>query len=435
MVKIYLTALGCKLNQAEVEALSRQAELGGHQVVSSAQEADWAIINTCTVTHVADRKSRGLIRHLHRLNPRLRLAVTGCYAQMWEPQLRAIEGVDLVVPNADKPTILAALLAAAESAGETLTGGTILSRHPLRTRALVKIQDGCDHRCAYCVVTHARGPSRSVAPQSILEEIHSRVREGHQEIVLTGVNIGAYGLDRGPEAALPPKTGWSLARLLREILASSDVRRLRLSSIEPQHLQPDLLEAWQDSRICPHVHLPLQAGCDAALRRMRRPYTTSQYAALVARLRAIIPDVSITADVMVGFPGEDEAEFQATHDFCQSMAFSRLHVFQYSRRPGTDAAAMPDPVDPRVARTRSEKLIGLGRYMARDFHEQHLGRTLEVLFERVQDDESPPIWDGLTGNYVRVSVPSDRDLANKLCAVRCLQANQDGIAGALVGCA
>ncbi len=440
-MNIFLTALGCKLNYAEMEAVARRIESMGHRAVPTAQQAEWAIVNTCAVTHVAARKSRQLIRRLARARPDLRIAVTGCYADLAPGDVRAIHGVCLVVSNRDKDAILERIPGlvpqrCGEAARVVVAGGPSAvpppGRSPLgRTRAFVKIQDGCDNHCAYCVVTLARGPQRSRAPKHILSEIRDRVAEGHQEIVLTGVHIGAYGHDGTANGSLPPSEGWSLARLVRTILQNTDVCRLRVSSIEPWDLTPELLSLWPHPRLCRHLHLPLQSGCDDTLRRMGRKYDTRGFERLVNEIRGRIPHSSITTDVMVGFPAESEAEFATTLRFVEKMRFARLHVFRYSLRAGTLAARMPNQVHPRTAQVRSEKLIALGRRMSADFCRQFVDAELEVLFESARSD-STPTWTGLTDNYVRVSVPATRSLANVLATVRCISADETGLRGELV---
>lgn len=296
--------------------------------------------------------------------------------------------------------------------------------------------------CAYCIVTIARGPSRSHSPKGVLAEIKARLAEGYQEIVLTGINIGGYGRERyrnrDADAPLIASGGWSLARLVRLILANTGVRRLRLSSIEPWDLKPELLALWDDRRLCRHIHLPLQSGCDDTLRRMGRNYMTGRFQQLVADIRQHIPRVSITTDIIVGFPGETGEEFERSTAFIERMRFSRLHVFKYSRRPGTRAAEMPHQIDPRIAQERSHRLILLGRRMALGFHARFVGQVVEVLFEsarKSQDahgDQRVPLWDGLTDNYLRVLVPSREDLANTLAGVRCLDADETGLRGELI---
>lgn len=432
-MRFYFHALGCKLNQAELEALARRVKAIGHQVVKRPQDADWAIINTCTVTHVAARKSRQLIRQLRRLNPQLRLAVTGCYAQTSAHEVWALDGVELVIANADKERLLEYIPGLAP-----LTANTSASIFPLcgpgqlgRTRAFVKIQDGCDNRCTYCIVAVARGPQRSRPPTEIVEEVRARALEGYQEVVLTGVHIGAYGRDSAPDAPLPASAGWSLARLVQVILNETPIRRLRLSSIEPWDLSLELLQLWPNPRLCRHVHLPLQSGCDETLRRMGRKYTTQQFAQLVQALRERVPEVSITTDVIVGFPGESDEEFRTSLAFIETMRFARLHVFKYSPRPGTPAFNMPDAIPPPVAQARSEALIALGRRLSLDFHRRFVGHDVEVLFESARRCEGVLLWSGLTDNYLHLSVPATLNLTNVLAKVRCLAASASGLRGEL----
>ncbi len=426
-MKIYLTSLGCRLNQAEIEALGRRAARWGCDIVGDPALADWAIVNTCTVTQTADRKSRSLVRRLKREYPHLRLAIIGCYAEMAPDQVRDL-GVDLILPNPQKEQVLARILGKTsfEQVAESV------ERLPCeRTRAFVKVQEGCDNRCAYCVVTLARGPSQSTPPDEVLSEIRDRLARGAQEIVLTGINLGAYGLDRGPQARVPQAAGWSLARLIQYILEETEVPRLRLSSIEPWQVTPDLLRLWPNPRLCRQLHLPLQSGCDETLRRMGRHYSTSQFAQLVARIRDRIPDMLISTDVIVGFPGETDREFACTLDFVENVAPQRLHVFRFSPRPKTRAASLPNQVDPRIAHRRSETLRELSKALASSFAERFVGRYLEVLFETCSMKDGQSYWSGLSDNYLRVMVPSSTPLGNRILKVHCRAREGDRLLGIL----
>jgi threonylcarbamoyladenosine tRNA methylthiotransferase MtaB len=389
-------------------------------VVTDPAEADWAVVNTCTVTHTAARKSRQLLRQIHRANPALSAAVTGCYADVSPADVAALPGVRVIASNGEKDHILNRFMPGGMRRDESVAGTRPLESG--RTRALVKIQDGCDNHCAYCIVTVARGPQRSRARDDVLAEIETRLSEGYREVVLTGVNIGAYGSDlTAPQ---------SLVELVRAILEGTSVERLRLSSVEPWDVDQELLALWGDDRLCRHLHLPLQSGCDATLRRMGRPQSTAEFARVAALAREMIPDVSITTDLIVGFPGETEVEFAQSLAFVERMAFSRLHVFKYSRRPGTTAARMPAQVPPPVARARSDALLTLGQRLARSFHAPYEGRTVEVLFESATQDGTS-VWSGLTDNYIRVSVSSRKDLHNVVAQVRCRAADEAGLWGRL----
>lgn len=432
-MRIYFTSLGCKLNQAEIEALARQALAAGCAVAADPAAADWAVVNTCTVTHVAARKSRQAVRALRRRNPALRIAIIGCYAEMAPAEAAALAGVELVLPNAHKEEALAQLLALADEPqpgapppGERLAGQRLPgARLPAaRTRALIKIQDGCDNRCTYCLVTVARGPSRSRPAVEVLAEARQRLAEGYREIVLTGVNIGAYGRD------LPE--GRDLAALAGELLALPGEWRLRLSSVEPWDLTPALLALWPHPRLCRHLHLPLQSGSDAVLQRMGRGYTAETYREVVRALRARVSPLGLSTDLIVGFPGERDEDFERTLALAQECAFSRLHVFRFSPRAGTVAATLSDAVPPHLAQARSERLIILGQELATAFHGQFAGAEVEPLLEGATRRHGAQVWDGLTDHYVRVEVESEEALANRFLRVRALAADAQGLRGVII---
>lgn len=430
-MRIYLETLGCRLNQAEIEQLGREAARRGHSVVSTPTEADWAIINTCTVTHIAARKSRQAIRRLAQANAALRIAVIGCYGDR-DAAAQTLPGVALVVPNVHKDEVLDRIGAAVLGDDAPLAAG-VTSRLPCeRTRAFIKVQDGCENHCAYCLVTIARGPARSVRPEAVLAMARERRAEGANELVLSGVNIGSYGRDAGSTAVVPRNEGWSLARLARAILETNDVPRLRFSSIEPWDVTPELLALWKDPRLCRQLHLPLQSGCEATLVRMGRRLTAASYAALVAQARALVPGLAVTTDIMVGFPGETETEFDESLRLVEQIAFSRLHVFRYSSRPGTAAAEMPGHVAADVVAARSQQMAALGRRLARQFHEGLVGQQAEVLFESAAVVDGGAVWEGLTDTYVRVHTRSTDDLANRLARVRITAADAEGVWGDLL---
>jgi threonylcarbamoyladenosine tRNA methylthiotransferase MtaB len=420
-MRVYLTSLGCKLNQSEIEMLARQFAQAGHPIVSSPRLAELCVVNSCTVTHVAARKSRQLIRRLHRVAPQAPIIITGCYAEMSPEALRSMEGVSAVVGNAHKGQ----LVKAAEElriGGPPMTGTEPEPEHSGlsaggRTRALVKIQDGCNNRCAYCIVTLARGPEWSRPPEEVLSDIRQRVVAGYKEVVLTGVNIGAYGRDGDVD----------LPQLIQLILEHTGLPRLRLSSIEPWEVQDEWLALWEDDRLCRHLHLPLQSGCDATLRRMGRRYTTAQYAHLIDRARASIPGLAVTTDLIAGFPGESEEEFAQSRTFVQRMAFARLHVFPYSLRPDTPAARFPDQVPPPVTRRRARCLQAIGEEAHRSFHRQFVGQTLSVLWEDSRDGSG--VVSGLTDNYLRVYTVSGRAPTNSITPAHLIHSHADGLWG------
>jgi threonylcarbamoyladenosine tRNA methylthiotransferase MtaB len=431
-MKVYLQSLGCKLNQSELESLACRFVQAGHTVVDTVREADLCVLNTCAVTHTAVGKSRQAIRRLRRANSDARLAVTGCYAQMWPQEIPGLGSVDLIVGNEDKEQLVE--LAEKELGLKGQGSGRAwdlfpVSRLPIpqaRTRAFVKIQDGCDNYCTYCIVRVARGGQRSRPQRDVLAEVEARVAAGYQEVVLTGVHIGAYGRDSGRQGDV------SLWGLVEAILMRTHVRRLRLSSIEPWDLDLAYLRLWEDSRLCRHLHLPLQSGCDATLQRMGRSYTAGRFAALVEAARKAISDVAITTDVIVGFPGESEAEFNESLRFVKAMDFARTHVFKYSARPGTPAATVPDQVPPLVKKARSRTMVEAGRHSAEAFRRAFLGRTLEVLWEgqkKGSESEQKALWSGLTDNYLRVRTQEGRDLSNTITRTKLVALTGDGMWG------
>ncbi len=419
MVKVALDSLGCKLNQAETELLSRKFIGVGYELVGSPNEADIYILNTCTVTHIADRKSRHLLRLAHRWNPEALVVATGCYAERAPGELKRIDGVNLVLGNSDKSRLPQLLGEAVLSAGPLVGQERVPSRYEnFRTRTLVKVQDGCHSSCAYCVVPLVRSRERSLAAHEVVGEIRERIAQGYREVVLTGVKIGSYS-----------DSGVGLGGLLGRILAETGLERLRLSSLQPQEVSLELLSLFADGRLCPHLHLCLQSGSDEVLRRMRRGYTTARYEEVVALIRASVPEVAITTDVMVGFPGETEAEFEESLGFCRRMEFARIHVFSYSRRGETLAARLPDQISDRVKKERSQRMLKLASESSLRFYQRFLGRTMPVLFEQ----RSNGVWSGLTGNYIKVYTRSSDDLTNRLLPVRLVEVYKDGVWGEAFG--
>jgi threonylcarbamoyladenosine tRNA methylthiotransferase MtaB len=419
-MKVYLTALGCKLNQSEAESWARGLAAAGLDIVDDPANADLSIVNTCTVTHIAARKSRQRVRQCARANPQAQVVVTGCFAELSAAEAARLPQVGLVLGTAGKEQLIETIC---DRFGLALAPQTVATQRPpgAHTRAFIKIQDGCDNACTYCVVRVARGPQRSRPSEAILDEILARQAEGYQEIVLTGVHIGAYGRDSGK----------TLAALVRQILERTQFPRLRLSSIEPWDLPPELLRLWEDPRLCRHLHLPLQSGCDATLKRMNRRYTTAQFSDLLAAARRAIPDLAVTTDLIVGFPGEDEAEFEASAEFVERMAFSRLHVFPYSARQGTAAASMARQVRATVNKERAAHMAGIGRRCAVAYRRHFLGRTMDVLWEAQRSGQ----WSGLTDNYIRVWVVSSQALSNRILPARLTEVTQRGMRGELAGAA
>jgi len=412
-MRIRLDSIGCRLNIGEIEAMARRFAAGGHQIVNQGERADLCVLNTCTVTAIASRKSRQFIRQLRRRNPKTRVVVTGCLAELEPESLEAL-GVDLVVGNEAKDN-LPKILEERGVLESNPNGASIPAPADLppaeRTRSFLKVQDGCDNKCSFCVVTIARGRGRSLDGDGIVSEIRNLETLGYQEVVLSGVHLGSYGHDLGQARGLE--------NLVRQILAETNLQRLRLSSLEPWDLDPQFFDIFGDPRLLPHLHLPLQSGCDATLARMARKTTVRGFTDLIESARRAVCNVSISTDIMVGFPGETAEEFEESIARVEDIAFSRLHIFRYSRRDGTRAAAMPDQIPSAISQERSRRLHELGQHLMSTFHERFLGRRLRVLWEDAEDQGDGLRWSGLTDNYIRVLTETDAasDLTNEIAVV------------------
>jgi threonylcarbamoyladenosine tRNA methylthiotransferase MtaB len=415
---VALDFLGCKLNQAENQELARKLEAAGYTIVGPEEKADIYVLNTCSVTLTADRKSRHLLRLARRRNPAARLIAIGCYADHAPKELAGIDGVELVLGN-DKKMALPQLLGSASTPKKS-PGVVEKGRHGGRTRAFLKIQEGCKNFCAYCIVPYVRHKEASVPADNIIGSIKGFLAGGCREIVLTGTEIGAYNYN-----------GMNLEGLIKRVLAETadvpDAPRIRISSLQPRHITPGLVALWNDPRLCPHFHLSLQSGSDAVLTRMKRKYTTADYRRAVGLLRAAVPDVAVTTDVIVGFPGETDAEFTETLDFCKEMQFARIHVFPFSPRPGTAAALMLEQVVDSVKKERSDLMLALAKESAMQFHKGFLGKTMDALWEKQLNN----IWSGYTGNYIKVYTKRGGDLTNRLEPVKLVKLYRDGMGGEL----
>jgi len=406
MTKVALDTLGCKLNQAETELLARELVETGYELVTDISKADIYILNTCTVTHTADRKARHRLRQAHRRNPATLVVATGCYARRAHQELNRIDGVDLVTGNNEKKHLLSLIIETSHQGHTTYASKKAETALPpvLRTRTFVKVQDGCNTPCSYCIVPLVRGRETSLPASEIINEVGNRAAEGYQEVVLTGTKIGTYR-----------NNGTDLKGLLESILAETDVNRLRLSSLQPKEISPALLSLWANDRLCPHFHLSLQSGSDSVLARMKRRYDTTEYERTVSLIRRSVPDAAITTDIIVGFPGETEEEFEESYRFCQRMEFARIHVFPFSPRSGTEAAQMPNQIDSRMKKKRSDRMLALAEESVHNFRQHFSGRTMTVLWEQRTGDY---IWSGVTGNYIRVFTESKENLNNRLMPVK-----------------
>jgi len=427
-MRVRLESIGCRLNIGEIDAMARGLAAAGHRVVGPGEKADLCILNTCTVTSIASRKSRQLIRQLRRDNPESKVIVTGCEAEIAPHETRAT-GVDLVVGNADKDS----LLELAEAGGLLDTPHVDPDAQVLfepgdttRTRAFLKVQDGCDNRCTFCIITVARGAGRSVPVNTVLNEVRDLRQLGYREVVLSGVHLGSYGHDLGDRRGLQ--------YLVERVLAETDVERLRLSSLEPWDLDAKFFEAFSNPRLLPHLHLPLQSGCDETLKRMVRRTSRAEFSALVADARRAVSEIAISSDIIVGFPGETDEEFEQSVDLVEELAFSRLHIFRYSRREGTPAAKMSAQVPGPVVRERSRRMHQLAADLEHRFNSKLVGRTADVLWETAEDHGDVLRWSGLTPNYVRVTATTtpDEDLLNRITPTEITEVVPGGVVGRIL---
>ena len=411
---------GCKLNQADSAALARRFAQLGYSLVESGADADIIVVNTCTVTATADSKARQALRAAHRSNPDALVVAAGCYPQRAAEELRSMPEVSLVVGNAEKPHLAGLAISElsrrrgclAQSSSPSMDEGGGAGVGILRrSRAMVKIQEGCDQVCAYCIVPRVRGRERSIPADEIVASVRQHVDAGFKEVGLTGTQLGTYGFDL---------RGMTLVRLLSGILNETAIPRLRVSSLQAHELHPDLLDLWQDPRLCPHFHVPLQSGCNSTLKAMRRRYDTETFRRAVDLIREKIPHAGITTDVIVGFPGETAAAHAGSVAFASSMDFADMHVFPYSQRPGTTAYHLADQVNPDEKRRRAAEMNAVAAQSFKAWRERNLGQTRPVLWETARPEPGAAAvrWSGLTDHYVRVSATSSRDLANLITGAR-----------------
>jgi threonylcarbamoyladenosine tRNA methylthiotransferase MtaB len=464
-MRVFLTNLGCKLNQAENDRLARDFLAAGHRLAASLADADLHVVNSCTVTAAAARASRKAARAGARVADRpaaLRTVLTGCYATASPEEAASLAGVDLVVANPDKEGLVRRFLqtldeppalpaAAAPRTPPDAPASPLPDGH---TRAFLKVEDGCDMGCSFCIIPHTRGRQRSRPPAELVEEVRALVAGGYREIVVTGVQISAYRARTAAGAAGRGQPGAAaggelrLAGLVRALLDALPplnqgapaprpspaprlrlpAARLRLSSIAPWQLDDELLALWSDPRLCRHLHLSLQSGSTATLRRMRRPYTASGFGRLVARVRAAVPGMAVTTDVIVGFPGETAAEFEESLATVAALGFAKVHVFPFSPRPGTTAAALPDAVAAPEQRRRMERMLAVAEGAAAAFHAVHLGSRATVLWQRPKDGHG----EGLTDNYIRVWSPQAAASWNRFAEVELEAVGAGGMLGRVI---
>lgn len=435
MAKIAFYTLGCKVNQADTASMENLFLRSGHQLVSFDGEADVYIINTCVVTNTGQRKSRQTIHRAIRKNPNALIVVTGCYPQTAAEEVKAIAGVDMIIGNQDRTQIVqlveerlahrqtdtldAVHKLTASTAFEEMAAGDITDK----TRAFLKIQEGCNQFCTYCIIPYARGPLRSRSLESIRTETQRLISAGFKEIVLIGIHLGCYGKEN-PD-------GPTLYDAVKTVLEVPGVQRLRLGSLESVEVEPRLLTLMQeDARFCRHLHLPLQSGCDKTLQAMHRPYTTAKFKTLLADIKTRVPDIAITTDVIVGFPGETEADFETTCKFAESCGFSKMHIFPFSARKGTPAEKFAGAVTEAVKKERADILGKIDETMHKTFLQAMVGETAEVLFEQPAGED---YFEGLTGNYQRVFVKSGgRNMGGEILPVKITAFDGEKLLGEII---
>ena len=412
--RVSFHTLGCKLNFSESSTLAREFERGGYKRVEPSEPTDVAVINSCSVTEHADKKCRNIIRKIHRRNPNAIIAVTGCYAQLRPEAIAAIEGVDIVLSNNDKGDLYKRVVDLKERGKaevyscsvENLTRFFAAYSSGDRTRSFLKVQDGCDYKCAYCTIHYARGSSRNIPIADIVAEAKEIAAAGQKEIVITGINTGDFGRT----------TGERFIDLLRELDGVDGIERYRISSIEPNLITDEIIEfCAQSPKFVPHFHIPLQSGSTRILGLMRRRYTAERYRERIAKIRELMPDSFLGVDVIVGFPGEGEQEFMETYRLLEEVGASFLHIFPFSERPGTPAVDMPNKVQARISTERVSRLEELSAKLNRAFTERFIGTEREVLFESTNHDG---LMYGYTDNYLRVSIPFNEAAVNNICCVR-----------------
>ena len=426
MKSVALHNLGCKVNGYEMDVMQQMLQEKGYKIVSFDEQADIYIVNTCTVTNIADRKSRQMLHRAKKKNPDAIVVAVGCYVQAGGEEVLKDEGIDLAVGNNRKKDLVAILEkymeeGPANSNRKTLEHTTIidigktaeyeemqLQETSGHTRAYIKIQDGCNQFCSYCIIPYARGRVRSRSQEDILTEVRGLAEKGYKETVLTGIHISSYGMDKGKPALL---------ELLKGIHGIDGIERIRLGSLEPRIVTEEFArELGKLPKLCPHFHLSLQSGCDATLKRMNRHYTTGEYYEKVRILRRVFGDPAITADIIVGFPGETEEEFQETKAFLEKIKFYEMHVFKYSKRKGTPAAVMENQVPEKTKASRSNLLLTMEKMQSKEFRETFLGREEEILFEEGKEIGGDFYQIGHTKQYVKVAKKSEKSLSNTIIA-------------------
>lgn len=422
MKKVSFYTLGCKVNQYETNAMAQKFKESGYEIVDMNDDiSDICIVNTCTVTNMSDRKSRHSLRRVKEKNPSAIIAAVGCYAQVAKNDLENMPEIDIVLGNEEKANIVQYVEKFIENEKKLIEIEDIATKKEFedmgqityteKTRAFIKVQDGCNQFCSYCIIPYARGRVRSRKAESIIKEITQIAQNGIKEVVITGIHVASYGRDFGNENGL--------IELLEKINEIEGIKRIRLGSLEPKIITEEFMQRLSKlEKICHHFHLSLQSGCDATLKRMNRKYTTSEVKEIIERLRRYYDDVMLTTDIIVGFPGETEEEFETTYQFLKQAKLYKMHVFQYSPRKGTRAAVMPNQIDGNIKEARSKKLIELSNENQKMYNQQLVGKEAEVLFEDKEVEDGITYFRGHTQNYVLVKYKTDENLENTLKLIK-----------------
>jgi threonylcarbamoyladenosine tRNA methylthiotransferase MtaB len=430
-MKVSFSTLGCRVNQYETEAMAEKFIIEGYEIVNFNEFADVYVINTCTVTNMGDKKSRQMIGRARRQNENAIIAVVGCYSQISPEKVAKIPGVDIVLGNRNKGEIVYWVNRAKEEKKQIIQVKDLIKYKKFenlnieeyvdKTRAFLKIQDGCNRFCSYCLIPFARGAVCSKNPEIVLKEVTQLSQHGFKEIILSGIHIASYGNDLGED--------WNLVRILEEIDKIPGIERVRIGSIDPQFFTEGVVEKISNlKKLCPHFHLSLQSGCDKTLNRMNRRYTTLEYKNIVEDLRKNIKDVSITTDVIVGFPGETEEEFEETYNFLKDIKLSKMHIFKYSPRKGTKAANMKNQVNGNVKEERSKKLIELDIKLEKCFMSKFIGREMPVLYEQ-EYSKIKGNYEGYTPNYIKVVSPYLKDISGNIMNTKLSEIKEEIIFG------
>ncbi|MBV7273028.1 tRNA (N(6)-L-threonylcarbamoyladenosine(37)-C(2))-methylthiotransferase MtaB [Clostridiaceae bacterium UIB06] len=433
-MKVAFTTLGCRVNQYETEAMTEKFKREGYEVTPFEEYADVYVVNTCTVTNIGDKKSRQMVSRARRKNEDAIIAVVGCYSQIAPEEVSKIEGVDVVLGTRNKGDIVYWVNRAREEKQKVIEVSDVLkndvfenlniNEYQDRTRAFLKIQDGCNRFCSYCLIPFARGAVCSKEPEKVINEVKELAAHGFKEIILSGIHIASYGVDL--------KGDYNLLKILEEIDKVEGIERVRIGSIDPQFFTEGVIDKLSSlKKLCPHFHLSLQSGCDETLKRMNRRYTTKEYRNIVEGLRRSIRDVSITTDIIVGFPGEGEEEFSSTYEFLKDIKLSKMHIFKYSPRKGTKAAGMIEQINGKVKDERSNILIELDKELESEFMSKFIGRTMKVLYEQKQNG-SDCLYEGYTPNYIKVVSKINSNVEEKIINTKLTEVKNGVIVGEFI---